>query len=255
MLKCNFCEFRTNDILKLTAHMEKLHRDIIPKGMSASQFYYQIKTGKTAGKCVQCGKPTGWNEKTHKYFRYCSDPKCKEKYREIFKKRMIGAYGKITLLDEPAQQKLMLAHRSISGEYVWSDDVHKFTYTGSYELEFLKFLDIMMDFDPEDVMAPSPHVYYYEYEGKKRFYIPDVFIPSLRLEIEIKDGGDNANMHPKIQAVDKVKEKLKDSVMLTNKDCFNYLKIVNKDHKRFLLYLEEAKKQFAEGIDKPICMI
>ena len=46
-----------------------------------------------------------------------------------------------------------------------------------------------MNFDSDDVMTPSPHTYYYEYGGEKKFYIPDVYIPSLNLEIEIKQGG------------------------------------------------------------------
>lgn len=66
-----------------------------------------------------------------------------------------------------------------------------------------------MEFDSDDIFAPSPHTYYYEYEGTKHFYIPDFFIGSLNLEVEIKDGGDNPNNHHKIQAVDKVKEEKK----------------------------------------------
>ena len=119
---------------------------------------------------------------------------------------------------------------------------------------FLEFLDLVMDFDASDIMSPSPHTYYYTYEGKQHFYIPDFFIPSLNLEIEIKDGGDNANQHPKIQAVDKVKEALKDEVMRTNSNTFNYLKITNKDNKKFFKYLELAKQNFINGNEKPIFM-
>ena len=114
--------------------------------------------------------------------------------------------------------------------------------------------DLIMDFDSSDVMAPSPHTYYYTYEGEKHFYIPDFFIPSLNLEIEIKDGGDNPNNHQKIQAVDKVKERLKDNVMKSNSNNFNYLKIVNKENKKFFKYLEVAKEQVSMGKEKPIYM-
>jgi hypothetical protein len=147
----------------------------------------------------------------------------------------------------------MLANRKISGEYTWRDHVHKTTYTGSYEQSFLEFLDQIMNFDPDDVMAPSPHTYWYMYEGEKHFYMPDFFIPSLDLEIEIKDGGENVNMHPKIQAIDKVKEKLKDDVMLHNQ--FNYIKIVNKDNTAFFKFLEEAKEQQFDKVQKPIYII
>ena len=159
---------------------------------------------------------------------------------------MIGKYGKITLLNDPEQQKKMLANRKISGVYVWSDGT-KIGYTGSYELSFLEFLDTIMNFDSSDIISPSPHTYYYTYNGERHFYIPDFFIPSLNLEIEIKDGGDNPNMHGKIQEVDKVKEALKDEVMKSNSNNFNYLKIVNKENQKFFKYLEIAKQKFADS--------
>ena len=104
-------------------------------------------------------------------------------------------------------------------------------------------------------MAPSPHTYYYMYENKKHFYIPDFYIQSLNLEIAIKDGGDNPNTHGKIQAVDKVKERLKDEVMSSNRNTFNYLKIVNKENEKFLKYLEVAKYNFINDIKSNIVML
>lgn len=254
-IKCNFCDARFQDANQIIEHLEQKHPDMIPKDMSAGQYWYFLKTGKENGSCVICHKPTEWNPKTNKYKRFCNNPKCKEAYIKTFQNRMIGKYGKVTLLNDPEQQKKMLSHRKISNEYVWSDRVHKTLYTGTYELSFLEFLDKIMDFDPDDVIAPSPHTYTYIYEGAPHFYIPDFFIPSLNLEIEIKDGGDNMNQHPKIQAVDKVKEKLKDEVMASNSKNFNYLKIVNKDNKIFFKYLEKAKENFITGQDKPIVML
>ena len=84
-----------------------------------------------------------------------------------------------------------------------------------------------------DIIAPSPHTYYYKYEGKEHFYIPDFFIPDLGLEIEIKDGGDNPNMHHKIQEVDKVKERYKDVAMKAQKE-FHFIKVVNKKYAKFI---------------------
>jgi hypothetical protein len=251
--KCKYCDKHFDNPMDYVSHLESMHEDMIPEDMVPYQFYYFLKTGKSEGKCVICGKKTTWNPKTNKYNRFCENPRCKEKYIQTFRNRMIGKYGKITLLNDPEQQKKMLANRKISGVYKWQDGGQT-TYTGSYELSFLEFLDLVMDYESTDVMAPSPHTYYYDYEGIKHFYIPDFFIPSLDLEIEIKDGGDNANMHPKIQAVDKVKESLKDEVMKSNNSNFNYLKITNKDNKKFFRYLELAKKQFFEGIKKPIFM-
>lgn len=236
---CKFCDYFCYDPDDYASHLEKKHFESIPKNMTPDQFAYYLRTGKDHGNCIICKNNTSWNKITHKYNRFCDNPKCKERYREIFKKRMIGKYGKTTLLDDPEQQKKMLANRKISGKYLWRDHVHEFTYTGSYEKSFLEFLDRVMNFDADDLMAPSPHTYWYEYNGNKHFYIPDFYIPSLNLEIEIKDGGDNPNMHHKIQDVDKVKEQAKDDIMMNNET--NYIKIVNKKNEDFLKYLSMAK--------------
>lgn len=251
---CKFCEDKYNDIDSYAHHLETKHDGLLPPNMDGYQFIYFLRTKRTHGNCVICKSKTEWNEKTRKYARFCKNPKCKEKYVEQFRKRMIGKHGKITLLNDPEHQRKMLKARSISGTYKWSDG-KEVDYTGSYELDFLKFLDTIMDFSSDDIISPSPHTYYYIYDGERKFYIPDVYIPSLNLEIEIKDGGDNANMHPKIQAVDKVKERLKDEVMTSNKNTFNYLKIVNKENKKFFKYLEVAKQNFREGVETPIVML
>ena len=250
---CKYCDFFCYKPEDYVAHLEKEHNELIPPEMSTWQFMFYLRTGKTHGTCLMCKKDTSWNEKTHKYNRLCDNPVCKEKYVDMFRHRMIGKYGKTTLLNDPEHQKKMLANRHISGEYIWQDRVHKSRYTGSYELEFLRFLDEIMNFDPNDVIAPSPHTYWYTYNNEKHFYIPDAFIPSLDLEIEIKDGGDNPNTHHKIQDVDKVKEKLKDAVMKTS--SFNYLKIENKDHMKFLKYLELAKEKDFNGDISRIYMV
>jgi hypothetical protein len=254
VIKCKFCDKSIADEELYALHIEKKHPEQIFEGMEPRQFVYYLRTGKTHGSCVMCKSDTKWNPKTNKYHRFCENPKCKEEYKEQFKNRMVDKYGKVNLLDDPEQQRKMLAARSISDVYVWSDRVHKFPYTGTYERSFLEFLDAF-EFSPEDLMAPSPHTFYYTYEGKKHFYFPDFFIPSLNLEVEIKDGGDNPNMHHKIQDVDKVKEKLKDEVLSSKSIPFNYIKIVNKDNKALLQYLEVAKKYELEGITKKIVMM
>lgn len=250
-IKCKFCNRYLKDADAYAAHLENSHSDIVPDDMDGHQFYYYLKTGKTEGHCIICKKPTGWNPKTHKYHRFCDNPACKEKYREEFKSRMMTKYGKTTLLNDPQQQKIMLARRKISNVYTWSHHEAEIPYTGSYELDFLEFLDHIMEFDVNDIMAPSPHTYYYEYEGKKHFYIPDFFIPSLGVEIEIKDGGNNPNMHGKIQSVDKVKEQLKDQVMKTN-GAFHYLKIVNKENEKFFTFLEKIADNLENGKEKQL---
>lgn len=243
MFTCSTCGNKIIDIDAYYTHIEREHMGLVPKNFSVSQYVHFLKTGRDHGICRVCKKPTKWNESTKKYNTFCENIKCKDTYRKLFEQRMIGKYGKITLLNEPDHQKKMLSHRKISGEYKWSDEDIKISYTGSYELDFLKLLDVLLNFDPRDIMAPSPHTYYYNYEGEKKFYIPDFFIPSLNLEIEIKDGGSNPNKHNKIQAVDKVKEKLKDEVMMSQK-TFNYIKITNKNYEPLFEFLLRAKEQF-----------
>ena len=119
-------------------------------------------------------------------------------------------------------------------------------------IDQLQALGEALDFDPTDIMSPSPHTYWYTYEGENHFYIPDFYIPSLNLEIEIKEG---TNMHPKNLAVDKVKEQLKDDVMKSNASTFNYLKIVEKDNQKFLRYLLVAKENFMLGRKSNIVML
>ena len=249
MYRCKICGKKYTELAALYNHIESKHRDMIPKDMTVQQYYYYMKTGKMNGNCVMCKKPTSWNHNTGKYNRFCGDEKCKEEYVKIMKSRMVAKYGKTHLLNDPNKQREMLANRSISGVYKWSDGKHETTYTGSYELDFLKTLDGFFDWDPTDISMPSPHTYTYKYEGEDKFYIPDVFIHSLDLEIEIKDGGDNPNNHYKIQAVDKHKEALKDEVMCSQK-AFHYIKITNKNYENFFSFLKEIKREFEKHEDE-----
>lgn len=255
-INCKFCDCFFYNLDDYAAHMEKFHEDMIRKDMTPRQFVYYLTTGKEYGSCIVCKGRTLWNEKTNKYKRLCESKQCHDKYVKTFRERMTNKYGTTTLLNDPEQQKKMLANRSISGTYRWSTNPkYEFTYTGSYEKEFLIFLDRIMEMDPTDIMSPSPHTYYYVYEGKKHFYIPDVFIPSLNLEIEVKDGGSNPNTHPKIIAVDKEKERLKDEVLSSNSIPFDYLKIVNKEHAKFLRYLELSKHRDVIKSNKKIVLL
>ena len=252
MYKCKICGKKFTELSGLYNHIERKHAEIIPADMSVQQFYYYTKTGRTNGNCVMCKQPTTWNKNTNKYNRFCTNPKCKEEYVKIAKSRMIAKYGKVHLLNDPAKQREMLANRKISGSYRWSDSNVETTYTGSYELDFLKTLDGFFEWDPVDISMPSPHTYTYMYEGEQRFYIPDVFIHSLDCELEIKDGGDNPNNHYKIQAIDKEKERLKDEVM-TSQKAFHYVKITNKNYTNFFDFLKEVKDGFEKyGDEKKI---
>lgn len=239
MFVCKICKEKYSSLEGLYSHLEEEHSAQIPPDMSTAHFYYYLKTGREHGNCVMCKQPTTFNEKTKKYNRFCNDPVCKMKYKEIVDKRMIGVYGKVNLLNDPNHQRKMLMNRSISGMYNFKG-VDK-PYVGSYELDFLKTMDLFFDWDPSDIVSPSPHTYYYVYEGEKHFYIPDFYIMSLGLEIEVKDGGDNPNMHHKIQDVDKEKEKLKDKVMHTQK-INHYIKLTNKNYYNLFEFFRISKE-------------
>lgn len=235
--KCPECGMKFSSMPGWSKHIKVHHPGLIPDGYSDMRFLYYCITGRTHGNCIQCGKETTWNESNGKYNRFCSNPKCKEEYTKIAKQRMIDKYGKEHLLNDPNMQRKMLKNKAISGSYKFSNKSGQVDYVGSYEKDFLYVMDHVMGFSAKDIMGPSPHNYIYMYEGKAHVYIPDFYIPNYNLEIEIKT---DENKHHKIQAVDKVKEKLKDEVMSKN-PSINYFKILDKDYTDFFKYLTDKK--------------
>jgi hypothetical protein len=242
--KCKLCSRVFVDKPALIRHIDKEHNTQIPQGWSASRYENYLRTGKEHGSCVVCKTDTNWNEATEKYGRLCIDPKCKKILRDSAAHNMIGKYGKVHLLNDPDMQKRMIYGKKNSGPYDFETEPRNnepVMYDSSYGLVFLEMIDHFLGYCGLDIMGPSPNVYYYMYEGKEHFYIPDFYIPSLNLEIEIKDGGDNPNNHPKILNVDKVKEKLKDDVMISLKGKVNYVKVVNKKYDSFFEAVSRIK--------------
>lgn len=246
-VKCKICDKKYVNKSALIAHIEKTHFASIPEGWDAARYENYLRTGKTEGHCVYCKTITGWNDATGKYNRMCGSEACKKTARELANKNYIGIHGKPYSINNPEQQRKLIYGRKTSGTYVFEDEdtgkKYKAMYDSSYGKDFFEMLDTFLNWDGSDIIAPSPHTYWYEYEGKKHFYIPDAYSTSLNLEIELKDGGDNPNMHPKIQAVDKVKEQKKDAVMKSLEKEVNYIKICNKDYSEFFAMLSELKSK------------
>ena len=217
-------------------HYETKHKNLIPPDMTGYRWFYYLLTKKDKGSCVICHNETEFNENTMKYSRFCNNPLCKQKYKEERDNRMIRKYGKVYLLDDPEMQKKMQAGRRIAGMYQWSDGKTKFQYLSSYEADFLRYLDQELHWPASDLMSPSPHTYSYEYKGKSHFYMPDFFIPSLNLEVEIKDDGSAKNINQESRE----KDKIKDELMKSLSNIFNYIKIVNKDYTSFNEIIKEG---------------
>ncbi len=244
--KCPQCSRSYKTLDGWTDHVKTMHPDLVPSDFTYAQYFYFLLTGKNHGSCIMCHKPTRWNESTMKYCRFCDNPKCKSQYREIFKKRMINTHdGKVHLLDDPEMQRKMLKGRKISGTYDFRDG-GSVGFVGKYEKNFLEMLDILMGWNSADIIGPSPHNYYYDYvnpndrehEGKK-LYIPDFFIPTLNLEIEIEE---KMNLHPQIIAINKVKKDCKERAMAKIKSV-RYLRLSSNDFSPFFQLLEELKKE------------
>jgi hypothetical protein len=242
--KCAFCSFQTDDITAIGKHYETAHRKLIPPGMQGEHFAYYILTGRKEGSCIICHKATPWNTRTHKYHRICTNPNCHRQY------------GQMKGLTNPKIQQEMLANRKISGVYKWYGHNKEFQYTGSYEKDFLMFMDYEKGWDPIDILMPCPHVFTYFYDGQKRFYIPDGMIVSHNLIFEIKDGDPdnpehNANRHPDIMRVNRVKERLKKEAVKKSK--YHYMVIYNKDYRALEAFLKTGKKMYlTEGVEEVI---
>lgn len=232
--RCPDCGNKYISLPLLLKHVATIHKDKIPYGVSPKQYCFNRRNNKEFQLCVICKKNhTKWNEDTGHYDRFCSTT-CRQKAGQLAEenlKRKTGK-GRKERMESDETQRDMLKQRSISGSYTFRDKKTTLDYVGSYELDFLRFYDEDMNGDPLDIIE-CPFTFNYIYDDELHFYIPDFYIPTLNLIIEIKDGGNNPNTHPKILAVDKVKEQLKDKAVIDSKK-FNFCKIYNKEYDNFL---------------------
>jgi len=208
------------------------HEDITPR-----QLAFNIRTKRAPfnknGKSILSGKPTKWNEHAGKYDRILSSEK--DEYREMFRKRMKKVHGTDNLLTDPDHQKKMLANRKISGVYK-ARDKSEFTYTGSYEEDFIEMMDKVFEWNMADILMPAPMTIKYTIEGKDHFFIPDVYITSLDLIIEIK-ASDNKHYRER----DKEIEFAKDNAV--ERTDHNYHKLFDKDYNGFLNKVRDIKNE------------
>lgn len=241
--KCPFCSKSYKQKVSLYNHMEEEHEEQL-EGLPPAQVFFNFIYKKKFGLCIICKKNhTKFNLIKERYERLCDDPKCHEKYKKMFQERMKKRYGDdiYKRMRNPEVQKQMLVNRKISGTYTWSSNPKfKFTYTGTYEEEFLKFLDTFLNWNPEDLFSPSPIVFKYKYEGKEHFYIPDFYIPSLNFLVEVKSF---ENKHYRERDIEI--EKIKDKTVI--EEGYNYFKVHDKTYDDFFNYLMDLINKINEG--------
>lgn len=230
--RCHFCSSSFTDKHSYCNHVALKHNDQVPEEYDALEFAYSLLVGKPVGRlCTQCKtKHVRFNSDTLKYERLCDNPACKEAYIRMMKDRMINVYGKEHLLNDADMQRKMLYNHADAHDYIW-DDQHKFRIIGTYESDFLDHLK-KNGWSPNDIICPSPNNYWYKWnDGSTHLYIPDFFIPSLSLEVEIKQGNWSGSFMEHNREI----EALKDKRMKyeTSKTNINYIKIMDKKYDEF----------------------
>lgn len=245
MYRCPFCKRNYLEKDALFNHMEKEHKEDL-QGLSAKHVYFNFTNRyaltKGYGKSIFSGKPTKFNEITGRYERFL--PEEKELYVAYFRKNMEAA-GKKDIMKDMEHQKMMLANRSISGKYKYSDGV-EFTYTGSYEKRFLEYLDTYLNWPSSDIMAPAPQIFpYVDVDGTERAHIPDFYISSLNLIVNIKS---STNKHYRLRDLET--ERAQDRAI--EKSQFSYVKIYDNQFSKFMDCIETIKNNTENNIDKKV---
>ena len=232
-----------NDKQKYCHHIALKHNEQVPPELEPLEYAYSLLVHKDVGRvCVMCKKnPVHFNQDTLKYERLCDRPQCKEEYVKMMKSRMVKVYGHEHLLNDADMQRKMLYNHANAKDYIWDND-HKFRIIGTYEEDFLNKLK-SLGWSPNDIIAPSPNNYWYKWgDGTQHLYIPDFFIPSLTLDVEIKQGGFNDSYMEHNRDI----EHRKDLMMqrMCEKSGRHYIKIMDKDYTEFeKLYVKSDNNQ------------
>lgn len=233
--KCPYCDER-HEREKLIYHVEEEHEDLIPEHQTPTQVVFNSINKKDHGTCIVCKRPTKWNEKAGRYDRLCTNPRCKQKLRDDFKKNAIAKDGTYVYTADPKFQEKMLRGRKISSTYKFTDG-GKVDYVGSYEKKFLEFIDKVMNIESKDIMAPGPTIQY-EYEGEIHYWITDFYYVPGNLVLDIKDGGKNPNTRPMKEY--REKQIAKENAIRKMKK-YNYLRLTDNNFEQFMEVLADLK--------------
>jgi hypothetical protein len=237
-IKCPICALKFSSEAALIKHVLNIHGNLIPEGKSVEQWLYDLRHDNKEHWCQICKiNKCVWNPKKNRYSAICDDPQCKAEMRRRFLERYKKKNGKDHDISDPDVQKEMLFRKKNSGEYTFKNG-NKIRYMSQYEKDFLKLLDLDLNWPLEEDTLTECDIYFrYSYNGKPKVYIPDYYIPCFDLIIEIKS---QENKHPKLLAVDRELEKLKDEAV--RKDgTHNFIKIVDKNYTDFISLFETLK--------------
>lgn len=255
--KCPYCDLRI-ERSKLHIHIQDKHEDLIPEGYTALRVAFNAINNKTEGHCIICKKVTDWNEDKGRYERLCNNPACKEAYKKIVAERTKKVYGTERLQTDPEYaeevQRKALEGRKMSGKYKFSDG-GVVSFMGSYEKKFLEFMDTVMRVKSEDILAPGPSIKYV-FEGQKHIYLPDFYYVPYNLIIEIKDGGDNRNTHPKRLGEEEAKIRAKEKAVADLKK-YNYIRVTDNNFGQLMSVMALLKYQlvYSDYSSDPIIRI
>lgn len=241
--RCPYCDYKF-EREKLVGHVDKYHEDLIPEGYTAGRVAFNAINKKDHGTCIICKKESPWNEDKQRYERLCGSKKCHDEYLKICEERMKKKYNgktKEDMLNDPEFQDKMLKGRSISGEYKFENGV-SIPYVGSYERNFLEFMDKYLHVLPEDIQAPGPTIEYM-YNGKKHFWITDFYYIPYNLVLDIKDGGNNPNTRNMEEYREKQVEKER---AISKYKKFNYLRLTNNQFDQLLEVMLELKESMLD---------
>lgn len=242
--KCPYCESRITR-KEMCHHIENRHEDIIPQGMSPMQVAFNTvnKKQENYGYCIMCHSHTKWNEDKARYDRLCGSKKCHDDYVKLCADRLKKAKGitKQEMLSDPAFQDKMLKNRSISGTYKFTDG-GSIGYVGSYEKNFLEFMDKVLKIKSEDIEGPGPTIKYM-YKGKEHFWITDYIYKPYNLVFDIKDGGSNPNNRDMKEYREKQDAKEKAIAKL---GLYNYCRLTDNDFSQLLTIMLELKESLLE---------
>lgn len=235
--KCPYCEKRYERD-KLQYHIGKDHQDMIPQDYTAARVAFNYLNKKTEGHCIICGGVTDWNEDKKRYERLCNNPACKKKYVKMTEDRLKKARGvtKKEMMNDPKHQDEMLRNRSISGTYKFEDG-GRINFVGSYEKNFLEFMDKYLHVQSRDIQSPGPTVEYI-FEGKKHFWITDFYYIPYNLVFDIKDGGKNPNKRDMVEY--RAKQYYKEKA-IKDQGEYNYIRLTDNQFDQLIEIMIDLK--------------